>query len=497
MNEDVVIVGAGPVGLMLATELVLAGVLPIVIERLATPSPQRKSRGVDPLAMEALMRRGLGDRLADSEPERAAEKERDHGSAKNHFAWIHKIDPALQDEPGRRGALIWQPDLEAILTEYAEKLGVTVLREHTATALAQDSDGVNLTVDTPEGTREVRASFVVGCDGGRSFIRKAAGFDFPGTAPIMTARQAQVAIENPEALPDSGRLPGGMLLHGPGVIGTFDFSPEHDSASGPVTPEEMSASVRRVAGVDVTITAVTDALRFTDNARQATAYQRGRVLLAGDAAHVHSPNGGQGLNLGLMDAVNLGWKLASAVRASAPAGLLDSYTKERHPAGEAVLRNTRAQSALMLPGPHTDALRDIVSDLMDIREVNSYFSRLLGGLDTRYELPYATAETHPLTGRLCPNLTITLEDREAELTEFTASGQPVLLIPADAHHEVHGCGGTAVVEVAGIAHPELSAVLVRPDGVIAWACAPGDPLDLDLLRTALDTWFGRSAPATV
>ncbi|RGA03721.1 hypothetical protein DI270_017730 [Microbispora triticiradicis] len=501
MHEDVIVVGAGPVGLMLAAELRLAGVSPLILERLAEPAPQRKSRGVGPLAFEALQRRGLGERLAAHQPERTAEKARDHGSEKNHFAWIHKIDPSPRDEPDRRGALVWQPDLEAVLAEYAAELGIPVLRGHTVTAITQDDAAVTVTAETAGGRFERTAAYVVGCDGGRSTIRKLAGFDFPGTPPLMTARQARVEITDPDALPPSGRTAAGMLIHGPGMIGVFDFSPDQEEPHGPLTREELQASVRRVAGVDVTVTAMTDTSRFTDNARQVTTYRKGRVLLAGDAAHVHSPNGGQGLNLGLIDAVNLGWKLAAEIRGQAPPGLLDSYTAERHPAGAAVLHNTRAQSALMLPGPHTDALRDIVSDLMDIPEVNRYFGRMLGGLATRYSFPYTPPHAHPLIGRLCPDLTCVVttgdgELRSARLSRFTITGPFVLLVPAG-HPAIAAAAGwrdrLKVVPAAAIDHDQLSAALIRPDGAVAWASAPGRPCDIALMRTALHTWLG--APA--
>ncbi|MER7244405.1 FAD-dependent monooxygenase [Kribbella sp. NPDC000426] len=489
MTNQVIVVGAGPVGLALAIELHLAGITPVVLERLAEPAPQRKSRGVGPLAFEALERRGLGPALEACQPERKEEKKRDHGSAKNHFAWIHKIDPDLQEEPARTGRLIWQPDLERILADHVAKLGIAVRREHAVTALTQDADGVSVTVDTPDGEQVLTAEYLVGCDGGRSTIRRMAGFDFPGTAPLMTARQAQVQLADPDRLPPSGRLAGGMLIHGPGVLGTFDFLEGPDVPRGEITAEELEASVRRVADVDVTITEVSDALRFTDNARQATTYRLGRVLLAGDAAHVHSPNGGQGLNLGIPDAVNLGWKLAATVNGTAPDGLLDSYTEERHPAGSAVLDNTRAQSALMRPGPHTDALRDIVSELMDIKEVNQYFGRLLGGLSTRYGFSYLKPDDHPLIGCYCPELTF----GDSSLSQLTTAGRPLLIAPAGdpaiaattAWHD-----RVDVHEVERINHDQLTALLIRPDGVIAWARGPEDAPDVALLHTALTSWFG-------
>ncbi|MEU6278263.1 FAD-dependent monooxygenase [Streptomyces populi] len=495
MHADAMVVGAGPVGLLLAAELRLAGVEPLVLERLPEPSAQPKARGVGPLAFEALVRRGLGEKIGAHQPGGAADKARDHSSEKSHFAWIHKIDPLLPAEPDRRGALIWQPDLEAVLGEYAAGLGVTVRREHDVVGLVQDEQGVTVTVRTPAGQQRMTADYLVGCDGGRSVVRKLAGFDFPGTPPLMTARQARVELADPDVLPPPGRLPGGMLIHGPGVLGTFDFDddgPDHRSAV--VTREEMEASVRRVAGVDVTITDMHSALRFTDHARQAATYRQGRVLLAGDAAHVHSPNGGQGLNLGLVDAANLGWKLALEIRGQAGAGLLDSYTAERHPAGAAVLHNTRAQSALMLPGPHTDALRDIVADLMDIPEVNRYFARMLSGLATRYSFAYATPHAHPLTGRPIPDLQLTTDGpHTARLSDFTTAGRAVLLTRAGSPAEAMAARWRErleVVTISALGHEELAEVLVRPDGAVAWAAAPGRAADTDLLEAALRTWLG-------
>jgi 2-polyprenyl-6-methoxyphenol hydroxylase-like FAD-dependent oxidoreductase len=502
MHADAIVVGAGPVGLLLAAELRLAGIEPLVLERLPEPSAQPKARSVGPLAFEALVRRGLGEKIAAHQPGGAADKARDHGSEKSHFAWIHKIDPLLQVEPDRRGALIWQPDLEAVLGEYAAALGVPVRRDHEVVGLLQDEQGVTVTVRTPAGQQRMTADYLVGCDGGRSIVRKLAGFDFPGTPPLMTARQARVELADPDVLPPSGRLPGGMLIQGPGVLGTFDFGdggPGHRGA--PVTREEMEASVRRVAGVDVTITAMHGALRFTDHAHQAATYRQGRVLLAGDAAHVHSPNGGQGLNLGLVDAANLGWKLALEIRGQAGAGLLDSYTAERHPAGAAVLHNTRAQSALMLPGPHTDALRDIVADLMDIPEVNRYFGRMLSGLATRYSFayghPHAHVRAHPLTGCLSPDLQLTTDGpHTAHLSDFTTAGRAVLLTRAGSAAEAVATGWherLEVVIISALGHEELAEVLVRPDGAVAWAAAPGCTADSDLLEAALRTWLGEPA----
>lgn len=432
---NVIVVGAGPVGLLLAAELKLAGAEPLVLEKRTKPSNEPRARGIGPLATEALVRRGLGPELAEHDAKGRADKLRDHGSANGHFASIFKIDQAAQEEPDRRATLIWQPELEKILLAYARSLDVEIRYDTELTTLDQDDDGVI--------ANGIRADYLVGCDGGRSTVRKLAGFAFPGTPPLMTVRRVNAQVSGD--LPASGRLDDGMLYSGHGMVATFDFE-DLERHDGPITAAEMEASIKRVAGVDATVTEVGDGIRFTDQARQVTDYRNGRVFLAGDAAHVHSPSGGQGLNLGLMDAVNLGWKLAREAH-------LDTYNPERHPVGAAVLHNTRAQSALLRPGAHTDALRDVVSDLMDIPEVVRYFGLMISGLGIRHELPYAV--DHPLAGTSCPDLRLTYADgSHGRLSDLTRKGGFVQFGPP---------------EVVDTGRDDLAAALVRPDGVIAWA----------------------------
>ncbi|MEU4221585.1 FAD-dependent monooxygenase [Actinoplanes sp. NPDC026623] len=480
MDAEVVVVGAGPVGLLLAAELALAGVRPIVLERLPAPGEQPKARGIGALAAEALRRRGLGAALDREHEQGLRALARDHGTTKTHFAWIHKIDSAAAD-PGRDGALIGQPALERLLREHLQGLGVTVRYASTVTGWAEVPGGVALDVDTAAGRRRLVAAYVAGCDGGRSTVRKLAGFGFPGTAPLMTIRYAHADMRDRRALPPPGRLPGGTLFHDDDMIATFDFADTDPDRSAPLSADEITASVRRVAGVDVELGTFRGGLRFTDQARQADTYRRGRTLLAGDAAHVHSPNGGQGLNLGLMDAMNLGWKLAATVRGEAPAGLLDTYAAERHPVGAAVLHNTRAQSALLAPGPHVDALRDIVGDLMDLPEVNRHLSRLLSGTTHRYELPYPAR--HPLAGAPCPPLTV---NGTVGLERLTTDGRALLLHPLAG--DIDTGQRIRAIPVSEFDDDRLAALLLRPDGVVAWAAAPGDDLLPEDLRRAADTW---------
>ena len=317
VDVDVVVVGAGPVGLLLAAELTLAGVRPLVLERMTAPSEQPKARGIGILAAEALRRRGLGPDLDREHEKGRAALARDHGTTTTHFAWIHKVDSDAA-EPGRERALIAQPELERLLRRHLSQLGVEVDYGVEVTGWRDVPDRVTLTAETPTGQRQIDTRYVVGCDGGHSAIRKLAGFGFPGTAPMMVVRYAKATVQNRDQLPPPGRMPGGTLFHDDGMIATFDFAGIDGDRSEPLSAEETRASVRRVADVDVTFASFAGGLRFTDQARQADAYRRGRTLLAGDAAHVHSPNGGQGLNLGLMDAMNLGWKLAATIRGVAP-----------------------------------------------------------------------------------------------------------------------------------------------------------------------------------
>jgi 2-polyprenyl-6-methoxyphenol hydroxylase-like FAD-dependent oxidoreductase len=485
VDADVIVVGAGPVGLFLAAELRLGGAEALVVERLTAPATDARARGIGALATEALWRRGLGPQLAAAHHEGTRDLARHHGSTLGHFANIHKLVP----DPERPGTSIWQPELERLLAAHAEALCVRILRGHEVDTIEPRSDGI--VVGTAAGHR-LHARYLVGCDGGRSTVRTLAGFGFPGTPPLLRTIAGRVHLTGD--IPPAGRYGAGTFLRGGDMAGVSEpaVGPE---PSGPVTAAELSDAIRRVTGADVAVTDLRDARRFSDHARQADTYRSGRVLLAGDAAHVHSPSGGQGLNLGLLDAANLGWKLAAIVRGDAPDGLLDTYTRERHPAGEAVLHNTRAQSALLTPGPHVDALREIVAELMDIPEANRYFTELLSGVNLRYEFPYPPPDAvgqhavgrHAVgrhaVGRHCPDLELVDDDGTRSMLHAHArSGRPLLLLPPRTR-ELAACA-TGRADVVPVTNTDP--LLIRPDGVVAWAA--GDRGSLD---TALDTWFGR------
>jgi 2-polyprenyl-6-methoxyphenol hydroxylase-like FAD-dependent oxidoreductase len=507
IESQVLVVGAGPVGLALAAELEIAGVHTVVVEQLARPDTLQKARGVGVVAAEALRRRGLGAELQTRHQSGRGDYRREMGSNYAHFAWIHKIDDARDGEQNRVPALIWQPELERLLTDHATGLGVEVLRDHTVVALRHDDTHVRVVLDTPPGRREFTSFYLVGCDGGRSSVRKLADFDFPGIDATVLGRVGRLKLPDGQSFPAPTNNEHGSLQHGGLHDGWVrvrlnecdeDMPAAHhgEHERPPVTVQEMRDAIQRVTGVTVGITEIQEGRRFRDNSRQAATYRKGRVLLAGDAAHVHSPLGGQGLNLGIMDAVNLGWKLAAVLRGFGDDELLDTYTRERHPVGAAVLNNTRAQAALLSPTPQVIALREIMSELMDIPDVKGYFGRMLSGVGVRYPLPYDTVADHELLGAHVPDFVVD----DTTLYAIMSDGRPVLLHTPQAggickaaeswDDRVH------IVSALVLGRRDLSAALIRPDGVLAWVATPSQSPDITCLKTALHTWFGPPRPGS-
>ena len=497
---DVIVAGAGPTGLLLAIELTLGGARPVVLERLAEPDETIKAGGLGALAAEALERRGMKPAM-DAEEAAMVEGMKammktvgaDNpvlaggiGKVGGHFAGLFLIDQSRQREPHRRFRGVRQQALEHMLGERARAMGVEIRRRHSLVDFEDDGEGVTASVEGEGGSARLRAGWLVGCDGGRSFVRKRAGFAFPGTDPTITGRQAIVELDHPERLLPLGwrRTPRGMMAFGPvpGRVFLAEFDGPPADREAPVTAQEIEDSLRRVSGADVRVLALRSGTRFTDNARQATSYRRGRVLLAGDAAHVHSPFGGQGLNLGLMDAANLGWKLAAQAKGWAPHDLLDSYSAERHPVGSRVLENTRAQLALMRPDPLTTPLRQIVSDLMMTDDSNRFFGEMMSGIRTRYDLGDATPEV----GTSCADRRL---DGPGPSTLFEAmqAGGAILVDGGDDELRQLGSRWSTRVRVVHGA----SAMLVRPDGCIAWMGHP-DQAGRAGLTAALQRWCGNS-----
>ncbi len=490
MRYDVMVAGAGPVGLMVAGELALRGISVLVVERLTEPDTTIKAGSVNVLTAQAFERRGLRDAMVAAREgtlARTREFMRAQGAPADtpiprltgHFAGIFiaadRLDPSVFAGTGDAPALtvVGQAQVEEMLAARAAALGVQIRRGVTLSGLVQDHDSVRAEL----GDDSVDARWLIGADGGRSVVRKLAGIDFPGTGPQITGRQAIVELAGAGQLrPGWNFTPTGMYVHGPmpGRIVTVEFDGPPADRDAPVTPGELQAALRRTSGVDVTITRVLSATRWTDNTRQAATYRRGRVFLAGDAAHVHSPFSGQGLNLGVGDAMNLGWKLAAEIQGWAPPGLLDTYTAERHPIGAWVLDWTRAQIAIMRPDPYARALRRVVEDLLQTRDGAGYAAGGVAGLRQRYDL----GSDDPLVGGSAPDLTL---DDDSHLDDHLHGGAGVLIDP-DGTFDPTGRTGRLRVLGSGYA----KGLLVRPDGIVAWAGEDG-AAGRD---AAVERWFG-------
>lgn len=495
---DVIIAGAGPVGLFLACELRLAGVAVLVLERAENPySPLKQlpfgMRGLSVPTVEAFYRRGLLDDLVAPQQPKAptmaqpAEKSRRQAG---HFAGIpfdyNQIDssrwPYRLPSPADTNMAVEMAQIEIVLAARANALGADVRYGITVDGLTPSNDEVVLRA----GNRIVRTRWLVGCDGGRSIVRKEGGFTFMGTEPEFTGYSIQVEISNPDTL-RMGRIytPTGVYFQSqPGTIGMVEFDGGALHRTAPITLRHVQDVLQRVSGADVTLTALHMATTWTDRAQQATTYRRGRVLLAGDAAHIHSPLGGQGLNLGLGDAMNLGWKLAATVRGEASDALLDSYTGERHPIGAAVLDWSRAQVALMRPSLSSRALEGILRDIIDTRDGATYFAERVWGVSQRYDL----GSDHPLVGRSVPDfetaagVKLGTQIRSGRGMFLNFEGHPTLRAIGHRLGAAFTYSENAVKDCLG-----LGAVLVRPDGVVAWAC--DDEPDIKELVQALSHWL--------
>jgi 2-polyprenyl-6-methoxyphenol hydroxylase-like FAD-dependent oxidoreductase len=493
-EHAVVAAGGGPTGLMLAGELASAGVDVVVVERRPDQGlPGSRAGGLQSRTIEVLDQRGIADRfLAEGQVAQVA-----------GFAMI-RLD--ISDFPTRHpyGLGLWQKHIERILAGWVAELHVPIQYGTELTGFVQDDDGVDVAL--ADG-RRIRAQYLVGCDGGRSVVRKEAGIEFPGWDATTSALLAEVEMtEEPETgvrrTPSGTHALGkveyevkdGEVVYGPGgTVGVM--LTESEVGTSEPTLSDLRDGLVAVYGTDFGIHSPTWITRFTDVTRQAADYRNGRVLLAGDAAHVHSPIGGQGLNIGIQDAVNLGWKLGQVVEGTSPERLLDSYHRERHPVAARVLRTTMAQVALSRVDDRTEALRDSVSELLQMDEPRRRFAAMMSGLDVHYDL----GEGHPLFGRRMPDLDLVTADGPLRVFTLLHDARPVLLDLGDAGgFDISRWPRVRLVEASHDGPWELpvlgtvtapTAVLIRPDGYVAWV-GEGTPQGL---TDALTTWFGPPA----
>lgn len=498
---DVIISGAGPVGLFLASELAAGGCSVLILEGAKdSNSPLKRIpfgiRGLSAPTIDALDRRGLLEELEVHKTLRNPHKTstpEGPGRQIGHFAgipllagnvdssrWTYRLpsstDPSL---------ISTMEEMETVLARRAEVLGVQIQRGLAVTGFDQTGDGVTVAA----GERSFQGRWLVGCDGSRSVVRKAGDFEFAGTEPEFTGYSMQANLADAEKLrPGRNMTANGMYFQSqPGYLLMLEFDGGRGHLTEPLTLERCQETLRRVSNTDVRLEVLHAATTWTDRSRQTTTYRKGRVLLAGDAAHLHSPLGGQGLNLGIGDAMNLGWKLAATIQGRAPEGLLDTYQAERLPLGAQVLDWSRAQVSIMKPDPASRAMNAVVRDLMSTRDGATYIAERVWGVSTHYDL----GGEHELVGYSTPNFEF--EDGST-VGELLRDGQGILLdFEGSASLKGLSAGWVKYVSRPAKQRFDLSAVLIRPDGIIAWATDSG--LELGELRGAaargLERWISR------
>ena len=504
MNYDVIIAGGGPTGLWLACELALARVRVVVIEKLAEPTGHSKALGLQSRSMEMLEYRGLLDRFTAGNT----------APPFLNFAML-PLDLRRINFPHPHGVIIPQARVESLLEEHAKELGAEILRGQEVVGLHQDKDGVLAEVRSASRQFGVTAQYLAGCDGGHSEVRKQLGVAFPGLTPTIVGRMGDVKLAAgslerlKQGVPGLGGREFGVARTETGNcaivplvseiyrVAAIEWDQNEVDREAPMDLDELRAAVRRVIDIDLPMHDPTWLSRATDSSRLVERYREGRVFLAGDAAHVHWAYGGKGLQTGLQDAGNLGWKLAAQIHGWAPPDLLDTYHAERHPIGERLMTLTRAQEALARPGEHVTALRELFSRLLAQETVFRAIAEEITDVDICYEMAGDDGDHHPLLGRWAPNLTLLNENGTIRFAELMRAGKGVLLDLA----------GRAVLRATASKWADrvetttarcddctanLDAMLIRPDGYVAWAIgsADGDVESERSLWAALEKWFG-------
>ncbi|MEU6712214.1 FAD-dependent monooxygenase [Nonomuraea sp. NPDC046802] len=478
-SVGVMVAGAGPAGLMLAGELALAGVSVTVIDRLPRRSAYCRGFNLNARSLELLDRRGIAGRFLAEGP-------------KVPFGMFadpsRPLDLTAMDTDHPYVLGIPQTRVEELLEEWLAELGVAVSWGHELVGLEQDGDGLVVTVEAGGRRERRRAGHLAGCDGSRSTVRELAGIGFPGTSATMHGLLADIELADPADLPfgvTEGERGSVFVIPRPGYVRiVLDEPAPPADRDEPVEPAYFGRILDDTLGRSVALTRPRWLTRFSDAARQADRYVAGRVVLAGDSAHIHPPSGALGVNVALADAVNLGWKLAAAELDRAPDGLLDSYHQERHEAGARVLRDTRAQALLGRRDPGLDPVRDLFGELSGLPQVGKYLAELAAGVSTRYD-PKVPGD-HPWLGRLAPNLKLVIGERHTSVAELLRPARPVFLTCGDRVEHP----GVDTFQILCPERPDLEGLLIRPDGHTAWVSTKADPQPADTLATALATWFG-------
>ncbi|MCG5215713.1 FAD-dependent monooxygenase [Streptosporangium soli] len=483
----VMVAGAGPGGLMLAAELALAGVEVTVVDRLPRRSPYCRGFTLNARSLELLDRRGVVDRFLGEGP----------AVPYGMFADPSRpLDLTAMDTDHAYVLGIAQTRVEELLEQWLAELGVPVRWGHEVVGFDQDGDGVDVTVRVGGEHEARRVGYLAGCDGSRSIVRKLAGIGFPGTPATAFGLLADVNLADPADLPygvTEGERGTVFVIPRPGYVRiVLDEPAPPADRDQPVEPAYFQQVLDETLGRPVGLADPRWLTRFSNAARQADRYVADRVVLAGDAAHIHPPAGAVGVNVALADAVNLGWKLAATTLGHAPDGLLDSYHQERHEAGARVLRTTRAQAILGRRDPELDPLRDLFGELTDLPPVGRYLAELATGVSTRYD-PRIPGD-NPMLGRLAPNLKLILGDEDTTVAELLRPANPVLIQFGDRALPADAAGRVDVFRARCPEQPDLEGLLIRPDGHTAWISTTTDPQPADTLATALTTWFGVRTP---